>query len=85
MIVRASMNNSIIFGNAQMLQINIFWELSKMTITKPYEQFLTKTFYFDSPIFVEILDDIKSPPEFLQNFRKCLSGLIKYLKPTGIK
>ena len=40
-----------------MLQLIIFGKLTKMTITKPYEQNLTKTVYFATPIFVEPLDD----------------------------
>ena len=66
MIVKASMNNSIIFGNAQRFQLNTFWKLTKITITKPYEQNLTKTFYFASPNFVEVLKVKLSLYEFLQ-------------------
>ena len=38
-----------------MLEINLIWELLKMTITKPYEQKWVKTFYFAKPKFVEHL------------------------------
>ena len=55
-------------------------EINKMTITKPYEQILTKTFYFASPIFVEALTAKWSPPEFLQNFRKWFKASIKFTK-----
>ena len=63
-----------------MLQINTFCNLSKMKIFKSYEQILTKTFYFASPIFVEALDAKWSPPEFLQNFRKWFKASIKFTK-----
>ena len=47
-----------------MLQINTLWKLTKITIAKPYEQILTKTIYFDSPIFVEVQHVMGSPCEF---------------------
>ena len=49
-----------------MLQINTFWKLTKITITKPYEQMCCKTFYITSPIFVEDLEVKRSLGEFLQ-------------------
>ena len=54
-ILGASMNFLTIFENAQVLQVNEFWKLSKMTIFKLYELMLSKTFYFATPIFVELL------------------------------
>ena len=67
MIVRASMNNSIIFGVVKMLQLNTFWNSSKMALTKPYEQIWGKTFYFEPPIFVEVIKVNYSSHEFLWN------------------
>ena len=65
MIVIVSMNYFSIFGNIKMLQLNAFWKLSKMPVTKPYEQRWCKTFYFTSPIFVEDLEVKRSLYEFL--------------------
>ena len=54
-VLRASMNIFIIFGNVSILQINEFWKISKMPLLKPCEQRLPKTFYFGPPNFVEVL------------------------------
>ena len=43
-ILGASMNISIIFGNVELLQIIEFWKISKMPLFKPCEQRLAKTF-----------------------------------------
>ena len=65
--------------------MNEFWKLSKMTIIKPCEQLLLKSFYFAPQFFLELLNDIERLHEFLQNFRKCLSASIKSLKAAGPK
>ena len=64
--LRASMNIFTIFGIVKMLQINTNWKLSKMSIIKICEQMWVKTFYFATPIFVEVLKGKSSPYEFLQ-------------------
>ena len=63
-----------------MFQLNTFWKLSKMTITKPYEQMWCQTFYFGPPIFVLALNVKWNPHEFLQNFRKGFRASIKFNK-----
>ena len=66
-IVRASMNIFINFGNVQVLQINAFWKLSHLTKSKPYEQRWPKTFYFGAQIFLEILPALGRLYEFFPN------------------
>ena len=82
MVVRVSMKIFMIFGIVKMLQLNTFWNLSKMALTKPYEQIWGKTFYFGPPIFVEVLKVNSSLYEFLWDFRKCPGALIKWLNPA---
>ena len=43
-------------------------EVIKMSIFKPYEQLVLKTFYFCTPIFVELPNDKGSLPKYFQNF-----------------
>ena len=66
-----------------MLQITLFWKLSKVAITKPYEQTWGKTFYFGPPIFVEVLTVNSSLYEFFWVFRKCPGALYIWLKPAA--
>ena len=54
-ILGASMDNIIISGNVQMLQIIIFWKLSKMALFKTCEQRWSRTFYFEATLFVKLL------------------------------
>ena len=65
-ILGASMDNSIIFGIASVLQINTFRQLLKIAIFKSYEQMWCKTFCSASPIFVEHLEVKWSLYEFWQ-------------------
>jgi hypothetical protein len=70
----------IIFGNAQILQIDIFWKLLKMTFFKPCEQMMYKTFYFETTKFVEPLHVKGSLLKFSPIFLKRFSALIKSSK-----
>ena len=58
-------------------------ELSKSDIPKTYEGMLFETFYFVTPNFVELLHVMGSVHEYFQNFIKCLSASIKFLKAAG--
>ena len=68
MVVRVSMKIFMIFGIVKMLQLNTFWNLSKMALTKTYEQIWGKTFYFEAKLFVVLLKVMGRLYKFLQNF-----------------
>ena len=63
-----------------MPQLNAFWKLLQITLTKSYEPMLSKLIYLASPIFVMILKVISSLYEFLWDFRKYPGALFKCLK-----
>ena len=65
MVVRVPIKIFMIFGIVKMLQLNTFWNLSKMALTKPYEQIWGKTFYFGTKLFVEHTNVKWRPLEFL--------------------
>ena len=46
---------------------------------------MLKTFYFATPIFVELLNIMGRLPEYFQNFRKWLSASNKSLKAYWFK
>ena len=71
-ILGASINNFIIYGNAQVLHIIIFLKLSKMALIKLYEQMLLKTFILATPNFVEVLNVMGSLCEFSLVYKNVL-------------
>ena len=52
-------------------------KIIKISIFRPYEQMLFKTFYFAAQTFVDLINIIMSLHEMFYNFWGCLSAQIK--------
>ena len=76
----SSKSSKIIFELASKFKKENHLEISKIAIMKHYEQMLFKTFYFSTPIFVELLQVYGRLHEFSQIFIKCLSTPNKFPK-----